>query len=79
MTKNEIQDAANIARIQKLRAMGHQFELYTARAPKCLVAVFVRAWHKNDTSKHMPTLFYCAKFHGQSYAEAYIKQMEAAV
>ena len=78
MTKTQIQDAANIDRVRKLRASGHSFEFRTARTRKGTIAVSITAWHRNDTRRLVPFGFYCASFYGQASADAYIEQMKTA-
>jgi len=78
MTKSEIQDAANIDHIRKLRANGHHFEFTTFRTSKGSIAVCLRLWHRNDTKRINELAGGClGKFISQKYAEAYIRQMEA--
>lgn len=79
MTKSEIQDAANIDRIRKLRANGHQFEFTTFKTHKGTFAVSLRLWHRNDTKRLVELASVLeGKFISLPYAKAYIRQMEAA-
>lgn len=78
MTKSEIQDAANLARLETLRANGHAFEFGTHRTRKGSIAVTLTGWHKNDTRRLMPSLGWCANFTNKAGADAYIRFLTAA-
>jgi hypothetical protein len=78
-TRSEIQDAANIDRIGKLRANGHAFEFTTFRTQKGTFGIGLRMWHRNDT-RRLNTLPGALQGHFTSrpYALAYIRQLLAA-
>jgi hypothetical protein len=79
MTKIEAQDAANLDRLGKLRANGHQFEFTTFGVGKNRFAIGLRLWHRNDTSR-INTMAGAlqGKWTSRQAAVAYIRQMEAA-
>ena len=79
MTNANIQNAANIDRIRKLRANGHAFEFTTFRTPKGSFAIGLRMWHRNDTQRlnELPGALQGA-FISRPYALAYIRQLLAA-
>jgi hypothetical protein len=76
MTKSEIQDAANLKRIQTLRANGHSFEFTTHSTKKGSVALGIRVWHRNDTRRLDETYFWLANFISAPHARVYAKQLE---
>ncbi len=79
MTKSEIQDAANIDRIRKLRANGHAFECRAFRTNKGTFAIGLRVWHRNDIQRINELAGALeGRFTSLPYAQAYIRQIEAA-
>lgn len=79
MTKIEIQDAANLDRIKKLRANGHAFEFTTFKVANDRFAIGLRMWHRNDT-KRLDTLpgALQGKWTSRPHALAYLRQLLAA-